>query len=82
MSDKDSETNFTIGFLIGVAVGVALGFLYAPQPGRATREMLKERAEHAAEKAREVAEKAKEAALAAEERVEDKLGRKKEGHAE
>ena len=82
MSDKDSGNNFTIGFLVGAAVGVAIGFLYAPQPGKATREMLKERAEHVAEKAREAAEKTKGAAVAAEKRVEDKLGRKKEGHTE
>ena len=77
MSDRDSGPSFTIGFLIGAAVGVAIGFLYAPQPGKETREMLKEKAEKAAEKAKEAAEKAKEAALAAERRVEEKLHGKK-----
>jgi gas vesicle protein len=78
MSDRDSGPSFTIGFLIGAAVGVVIGFLYAPQPGKETREVLKEKADKAAEKAREAAEKAREAALAAEKKVEEKLHAKKE----
>ena len=78
MSDKDSGSSFAIGFVIGVVAGAAIGFLYAPQAGKETRELLKEKADKAAEKAREAAEKAKEAAVEAEKRVEAKLGRKKE----
>ena len=78
MSDRDSGASFTIGFLIGAVVGAAIGFLYAPQSGKETRELLKEKAERAAEKAKEAAEKAKAAAIEAEKRVEAKLGRKKE----
>lgn len=78
MSDKDSGASFTIGFLIGAIVGAALGFLYAPQPGKETRALLKEKAEKAADKAREAAEKAREAATEAEKRVETKLGRNKQ----
>jgi gas vesicle protein len=65
MSEKESGS-FAIGFVLGAVVGVAIGFLYAPKPGRETREMIKEKAEHAAEKA-------KDAAVKAEKTVEDKL---------
>jgi gas vesicle protein len=79
MAEKDTGASFAIGFFLGAVVGVAIGFLYAPKPGSETRAMLKEKAESAAEKAKETAEKAKEAAVAAEHRVEEKLGRKKQG---
>jgi len=74
---KDTGISFTAGFIIGAVAGVAIGFLYAPKPGKETRELLKEKAEKAREKASEVAEKAKEAATKTEKRVEEKLGRKK-----
>ncbi|MBA7604056.1 hypothetical protein ES703_11174 [subsurface metagenome] len=74
---KDTGISFTAGFIIGAVAGVAIGFLYAPKPGKETRELLKEKAEKARETASEVAEKAKEAAAKAEKRVEEKLGRKK-----
>ena len=77
MADKDSGVSFTIGLLVGAVIGVAIGFLYAPKPGRETRELLKHKAEEVREKAGEVAEKAKEAAAEARKRVEGKL-RKKE----
>lgn len=70
MAEKDTGTSFAIGFILGAAVGVAIGFLYAPQPGRETRALLKEKAERAAEKA-------KEAAAEAREKVAGKLGKKK-----
>jgi gas vesicle protein len=74
---KDTGISFTAGFILGAVAGVAIGFLYAPKPGKETRELLKEKAEKARETASEVAEKAKEAAAKAEKRVEEKLGRKK-----
>ena len=77
MSSKDGGMSFTIGLLLGAAVGVAVGFLYAPKPGRETRQMLKEKAEEAREKAKETAEKAKETATEARKRVEDKLHHEK-----
>ncbi len=79
MAEKDTGASFAIGFLLGAVVGVTVGFLYAPQPGKETRAMLKEKAETAAEKAKEAAEKAKEVAIAAEHRVEEKLGKRKPG---
>ncbi len=74
---KDTGISFTAGFILGAVAGVAIGFLYAPKPGKETRELLKEKTEKAREKASEVAEKAKEAATKTEKRVEEKLGRKK-----
>ncbi len=74
---KDTGISFTAGFILGAVAGVAIGFLYAPKPGKETRELLKEKAEKAREKASEVAEKAKETATKTEKRVEEKLGRKK-----
>ncbi len=77
MAEKDSGTSFIIGFLLGAVAGAAIGFLYAPKPGRETRELIKEKAGRAAEKAKEAAEKAKHAAAEAREKVEEKLSRKK-----
>ena len=63
MSDERYSCNgFFAGVIIGAIVGAAVGLLYAPKPGKETREMLKQRAEEASEKAAEIAEKAREAA--------------------
>ncbi len=40
-----------MGVVIGTAIGLGIGLLYAPRPGKETREMLKEKAEVAKEKA-------------------------------
>ena len=74
--NRDSGLSFTVGFFLGAVVGAAIGFLYAPKPGKETRELLRHKAEEAREKASEVAEKAKEAAAEARERVGKKLGKK------
>lgn len=33
------------GLIAGAAIGVAIGLLYAPRPGRETREMIRQKAE-------------------------------------
>ena len=76
MNEKDAGSNFTVGFLLGAIIGAAIGFLYAPQPGKETRELLKHKAGEAREKTSEITAKAKETAAEARKRVEDKLGRK------
>ena len=58
---------------MGAVVGLAIGFLYAPQPGEETRELLKEKAEEVKEKAAEVAERVKETAVEAKRKAEEKL---------
>ncbi len=77
MAERDTGASFAIGFIFGAVIGVAIGFLYAPKPGRETRELLRHKVEEAKEKAEEAAEKAKEAASEARKRVEDKIGKKK-----
>ena len=44
MNDRDSSS-FITGLILGTVVGLAIGFLYAPQTGKETRELLKEKAE-------------------------------------
>ena len=59
MSNKDNATGFGIGFLVGAAVGLAIGILYAPRPGRETRELIREKAAGARDKAEQFIEKVK-----------------------
>jgi gas vesicle protein len=59
MSDKEGGNGFLLGFLLGALAGVAVGFLYAPKPGKETREMLKEKASELKEKATEVINRVK-----------------------
>ncbi|MBA7685529.1 hypothetical protein ES703_93954 [subsurface metagenome] len=73
MTEKDTGTSFAIGFFMGAVVGLAIGFLYAPQPGKETRELLKEKAEMVRGKAAEVAEKVKETATEAKKKAEEKF---------
>lgn len=61
MSDRDTGS-FLTGLILGAIVGLAIGFLYAPQPGKETRELLKEKAVVAKQKATEVAKKVKQTA--------------------
>jgi gas vesicle protein len=72
MDNQDSR-GFLTGLLLGAAVGLAIGFLYAPQPGSETRQMLKEKAEVAKVKAAELAHKAKEAAAEAKKKAQERL---------
>lgn len=72
MSERDS-TSFLTGLVLGAVVGLAIGFLYAPQPGKETREMLKQKAEIARKKATEVAHKVKETATEASAKVQSAL---------
>lgn len=58
MNERDTG-NFFAGFMVGAIIGVALGFLFAPQSGVETREMIKSKAEKAKEKAGELSEKVK-----------------------
>ena len=39
-----SKGDFLVGLLVGGALGAALALLYAPQPGDATRDLLKRKA--------------------------------------
>ena len=60
MNGKNSI--FGIGLLAGVVVGLAVGILYAPRPGRETREQIREKASDVRDKAAQIIEDAKEKA--------------------
>lgn len=70
-----SSGNFALGLLLGVAVGVGIGLLYAPQPGSATRSMLKEKAAELSERAEEFAENVRDGAATAKRNLDSRLGR-------
>jgi gas vesicle protein len=53
MSDRNEGSGFLIGFVSGVIIGLSVGFLFAPHPGEATREILKEKAVEVAHKIKE-----------------------------
>lgn len=59
MSEK---RDFVVGMLVGSAIGAAVALLYAPQPGDATRDMIKQKAGEAKDRAGELASTAKEKA--------------------
>jgi gas vesicle protein len=61
MSNRDASS-FLTGLLVGAVLGVAIGFLYAPQSGKETRELLKEKAEVAKQKEVEVSKKVRQTA--------------------
>ena len=42
--NKDTAGGFMTGLLVGAILGAALGLLYAPQTGKETRRMVKEKA--------------------------------------
>lgn len=54
MIKKESEIGFTIGFAAGVIIGLGIAFVFAPQPGSKTRELIKEKASDASGKFKEI----------------------------
>ncbi len=62
MTDRDGGSGFAIGLLVGAAIGLAIGFLFAPQSGAETRQILRQKADAARERATEVARKVRETA--------------------
>ena len=59
--ESKSSGNFFAGLLVGTVIGLAVGLLFAPQSGRETRDMLKQKAAVAKEKATEVKERVQKA---------------------
>ncbi|MCX6001157.1 MAG: YtxH domain-containing protein [Chloroflexi bacterium] len=53
--DRDSGSGFFAGLIMGALVGVVVGFLYAPQEGKETRRLVKEKAGLVKERASKVA---------------------------
>ena len=54
MIKKESEIGFAAGFAIGLVVGLGIAFVFAPQSGKETRYMLKEKATDAGGKFKEM----------------------------
>jgi len=62
MENEMDTKAMKMGLLVGVAVGGILGMLYAPRPGKETRQILKNRAEETLEDALAAAEHARDQA--------------------
>ncbi len=58
MTDKGTSSGSVIALALGVLVGLAVGFLYAPRPGKETRELIRTKAKEAQEKVGEIADEA------------------------
>ena len=59
MCDKDNASSCAICFLVGAAVGLAAGILYAPRPGRETREIIGEKTSVTRDKAGRIIQEAR-----------------------
>jgi len=57
--DKDSGSGFFTGLIMGALIGVVVGFLYAPQSGRETRRLVKEKTAVVKERASKAAGRVK-----------------------
>jgi len=62
MADGDRGSGFAIGLLVGAALGLAVGFLFAPQSGKETRQLLREKVGAARERAADITRKVRETA--------------------
>ncbi|MBI2832583.1 MAG: YtxH domain-containing protein [Chloroflexi bacterium] len=62
MNQRENSSDLVLGLVVGAFIGLAIGLLYAPRPGRETRQLLKERVEETTENAAEAIEKVKETA--------------------
>jgi gas vesicle protein len=76
MSDRDG--NGFLWFLTGLGIGAAVGVLYAPRPGRETRDTLVHKAEEGRNLVVERAQRAREQANDWVEKGRDVLGQQKE----
>ena len=73
MCKKDDNFGFAMGILAGVVAGVVAGVLYAPKPGKESREELKETIDNLREKYSPEVIKAKEQAINAIKSSKDKI---------
>ena len=80
--NNDRAIGFGVGLLAGAAIGGVLALLYAPQSGKETREMIKQRAATARDRVGDYAEEVKEYASGAVERVKEGASEaSRKGHA-
>ncbi len=69
MSDKDTGKGSAVALAFGMLVGLVLGFLYAPRPGKETRELIRTKAKEAQKRVGEITDQAKNEAKARMEEV-------------
>jgi gas vesicle protein len=72
MSNRDAG-NFFTGMIIGTVIGLALGFLFAPQSGEETRELIRSKARVAQEKAADLSEKVKKTSAEIKDKIQSQL---------
>ena len=72
MADRNGGSGFAIGLIVGAALGLAIGFLFAPQSGKETRQLLREKAEVVRERTAGVSKKVRETAAEAVKRAQAK----------
>lgn len=58
---RSGAGDVTLAFLLGAAAGAAIALLFAPAPGRETREFLGQKAREGQDKAAELAKEARDA---------------------
>ena len=54
--DKNEVSGLSTGFIMGVLVGATIGFLFAPLPGKETREVVREGAKKVRARTAEMAD--------------------------
>jgi gas vesicle protein len=59
---SDNRVGGVLWFLAGMSIGAAVGLLYAPKPGDATREQIREAAEQGRDVVKDSAQKVREQA--------------------
>lgn len=50
--NRDTATGLGLGLLIGALIGAAVGILYAPHPGKETRQLIKDKTGNIVQKVR------------------------------
>ena len=62
MADGDRGSGFAMGLRVGEGLGLAVGFRFAPQAGKETRQLLREKVGAARERAADITRKVRETA--------------------
>ncbi|MEW6141993.1 MAG: YtxH domain-containing protein [Chloroflexota bacterium] len=79
MSDSSSGSSFFTGFLMGAVVGAVLGIMFAPRPGRETRDLWRDRLGDAKLKAMDVVDEIRDEVEEVKEKAEATLESRKPG---
>ena len=55
MNNRDLEIGFAVGLTLGIAAGLTIAFIFTPQSGEKTRELLKEKTSDVTGRVKEIA---------------------------